>query len=129
MPISDKTRRQRKLDRLAFEILAAQHTKPETWMRWSDWFQLTKAKCGVSGLGNTTFSECTKRLLDQHKVRKSQIEKNKFYQAILAPRSLVGEASSRSENGGSDHDPVAPTLDKAAQALAFLLNRKSSGVV
>ena len=98
-------------------------------MRWTDWFALTKAKCGAPGLGNTTFSDCTKRLLDQHKVRKSQIEKNKFYQAILAPRSLARDASSRSENGGNDHDPIAPAPDKAAQALAFLLNQKSSGVV
>jgi hypothetical protein len=80
-------------------------------------------------------------LLEQGKIRKSQIEKNRFYQPIFAPgsgssgvkapstRSLAGEASSRSENGGSGHDPVAPVADKAAQALAFLLNRKPSGVV
>jgi len=134
VPISDKIRRQRKLDRLALEILAAQHTKPETWMRWTDWFQLTKAKCGILGLGNTTFSECTKRLLDQGKIKKSQIDKNKLYQAVFTPRrsgSLAGERedSSRSENGGSGPDPAAPVLDKAAQALAFLLNRKPSSVV
>jgi hypothetical protein len=98
-------------------------------MRYTDWFALTKAKCGALGLGNTTFSECTKRLLDQHKVRKSQIEKNKFYQAILTPGSLGGEDLSRSENGGSSHDPAAPVLDKAALALAFLLNRKPPDVV
>jgi len=120
MPVSDKTRRQRKLDRLAFEILAARHTE---WMRWTDWFQLTKAKCSIIGLGNTTFSECTKRLLDQGRIRKSQVEKNRFYQAVLAPRSLASEDASRSENGGSNHDPVAPAPDKAAQALAFLLKK------
>jgi hypothetical protein len=132
MPISDKTRRQRKLDRVAFEILAAQHTKPETWMRWTDWFQLTKAKCGLSGLGTTTFTECTKRLLDQGRIKKSQVEKNRFYQAVFTLESSSGvrsEAGPGSENGGSGHDPVAPALDKAAQALAFLLNRKPPGVV
>jgi hypothetical protein len=99
-------------------------------MRWSDWFQQTKAKCGLLGLGTTTFSDCTKRLLDQGKIRKSQVEKNRFYQAILAPESLAGVRSEvRSENGSSGHDPVAPAPDKAAQALAFLLNRKPSGVV
>ena len=130
MPVSDKIRRQRKLDKLAFEILAAQHTRPDSWMRWIDWFQLTKAKFGILGLGNTTFSECTKRLLDQGKIRRSQIEKNRFYQAILAPRSLASEDASKSENGGSSHDPAAaPVLDKAAQALAFLLNRKPPSVI
>jgi hypothetical protein len=51
MPISDKTRRQRELDQLAFGILAARHTGPETWMCWTDWFELTKAKQGDCGLG------------------------------------------------------------------------------
>ena len=139
MPISDKIRRQRKLDRSAFDTLAAQHTEPDSWMRYTDWFQLAKAKCGSLGLGNTTFSDCTKRLLDQHKVRKSQIAKNRFYQPIFVPGNLGGKAPSRSDssrrsdlprsNSGSGHGPVAPTLDKAAQALAFLLNRKPSGVV
>jgi hypothetical protein len=104
-------------------------------MRWTDWFRLTKAKCGILGLGNTTFSECTKRLLDQEKVRKSQAAKNIFYQPIFAlgssgvkassTRSSVGEASpsTRSDNGGSGRDLVAPAPDKAAQALAFLLKK------
>jgi hypothetical protein len=60
--------------------------------------------------------------MDQGKVRQSQIEKNRFYQAIFSPGSLAGETSFRS-------DPVAPTLDKAAEALALLLNRKPPGVV
>ena len=133
MPISDKTKRQRKLDRVAFEILTAQHTEPDGWMRWTDWFALTKAKCGILGLGNTTFSDCTKRLLDQGKIRKSQSDKNRLYQAIFTPRSRssLGEAEEapKSENGSVNPDPAAPVLDKAAQALAFLLNRKPSGVI
>jgi hypothetical protein len=108
-------------------------------MRWTDWFQLTKAKCGLLGLGNTTFSDCTKRLIDQGRIRKSQVAKNIFYQPIFvlgssgvkasSTRSLAGEASSRSEpssrseNGGGDHGSVAPAPDKAAQALAFLLKK------
>jgi hypothetical protein len=116
VPISDKTRRQRKLDRLAFEILAAHHTEPDSWMRYTDWFQLTKAKCGLLGLGNTTFSECIKRLLDQGKIRKSQVEKNRFYQAIFTPRNSSGMGSDRQESS------VVP--DKAAQALEQLLSRK-----
>jgi hypothetical protein len=126
MPVSDKTRRQRELDQLAFGILAAQHTK---WMRFTDWFELIKAKQGNRGPGHSTFSDCIKRLLDQGRIRRSQIEKNRFYQAVFIPGSLAGTVSSKSENDGSDHDPVAAAPDKAAQALAFLLNRKSSGVV
>jgi len=84
MPISDKIRRQRKLDRLAFDTLVAHHTEPDSWMRWTDWFQLTKAKCGVLGLGHTTFSDCIKRLLDQERIRRSQTDKNRFYQPIFS---------------------------------------------
>jgi len=126
VPTSDKVRRQRKLDRLAFEVLTAQHTEPDSWMRWTDWFQLTKAKCGILGLGNTTFSECTKRLLDQGRIRQSQIAKNRFYQAVFTPGNLPGAVSSRSESGGNGDGPVAPALDKAAQALAFLLKKPSN---
>jgi hypothetical protein len=118
MPISDKTKRQRKLDRVAFEILAAQHTEPDNWMRWTDWFQLTKAKCGLLGLGTTTFSDCTKRLLDQGKIRKSQIAKNRFYQVIFTPGS----------SSGVDCQESSVVLDKAAQALEQL-SRKSSSVL
>jgi hypothetical protein len=115
-PETDKQRRQRELDQLAFEILAARHTE---WTRWTDWFELTKAKQGNCGLGNTTFSNCVKRLLGQGKVRQSQIEKNRFYQAIFTPGRLAGAASI--EN--------VPASDRAAQALAFLLSRKSPAVV
>ena len=67
----------------------------------------------------------------------SQVNKNKLYQAVFTPGmgSLVevAEASSRSEirseNGSGGPDPAAPILDKAGLALAFLLNRKPSGVV
>jgi hypothetical protein len=123
VPTSDKVRRQRKLDRLAFEVLTAQHIEPDSWMRWTDWFQLTKAKCGILGLGNTTFSECTKRLIAQGKIRQSQIANNRFYQAVFTPRSLPRAVPSRSESSGNGDGPVAPALDKAAQALAFLLKK------
>lgn len=119
MPISDKMRRQRELDQLAFEVLAARHAE---WMRWTDWFELTKAKQNSRGLGNTTFSNCVRRLLDRGKVCRSQIEKNRFYQAILTPRRLEGEVSS--ENEGSGSDLAVPLSDKATQALEHLLNRK-----
>ena len=85
-----------------------------------------KAKQGDCGLGNSTFSDCIRRLLDQGRVRRSQIEKNRFYQAILTPGSLAG--GGLSENGGG-HDLAAPVSDKAVQALAFLLNRKPPSVV
>jgi hypothetical protein len=116
---SDKQRRQRKLDQLVFEVLAAQYTGPESWMCWNDWFELTKAKCGDLGLGNSTFSECTKRLLDQGKVRRSQIAKNRFYQVIFSSGSSLGVESL--SGGVSSRAP-----DKAAQALALLLHKKSS---
>ena len=124
MPVSDKTRRQRELDRLAFEVLVARYTGPESWMRWSDWFELTKGKWGDRGLGNTTFSECTKRLLDQCKVRRSQIAKNRFYQPIFTPGSLLGVDPLKSD---CQESSVVP--DKAAQALEHLLNRKPPSVV
>jgi hypothetical protein len=98
-------------------------------MRWSDWFELTKAKQSNCGLGNTTFSDSVRRLMEQGKVKQSQIAKNKFYQAIFTPGSSPGVVPSRSENGGSGHDPVAPAPDKATQALEHLLNRKSFDVV
>jgi hypothetical protein len=130
MPESDKTRRQRELDRLALEVLAGRHTGSESWTRWTDWMELIKARRGDRGLGNTTVSECTKRLLDQGRIRRSpQIAKNRFYQAMFPPGSSSGVVSSKGENGGSDHDPVTPASDKATQALAFLLNRKSPGGV
>ena len=121
VPLSDKARRQRELDELAFRVLAARHTGPESWMRWSDWFELTKARLGDCGLGNTTFSECTKRLVDQGKVRRCLFVKNRFYQAIFTPGSSSGAMDG--------HDSVAPTSDRAALALEHLLSRKPSGVV
>jgi hypothetical protein len=106
-------------------------------MRWTDWYNLTKAKCGLLGLGHTTFSDCTKRLLEQEKVRKSQIDKNRLYQPIFVPgtgssggvKTTSAGSKPRSENGGSGRDPGVPPADKAAQALAFLLNRKPPNMV
>jgi hypothetical protein len=88
-----------------------------------DWFELTKARRGEQGLGNTTFANCIRRLLDQCKVKRSQIAKNRFYQAIFIPGNSLGAVSSKGENGGSDHDLVAPAPDKATQALEHLLKR------
>jgi hypothetical protein len=110
MPVSDKMRRQRELDRLAFEVLAAQHTE---WTRWTDWFELTKAR-RPGGLGDDTFCQAVKRLLNEQKIEQSQIAKNRFYRAIFTSRSLP---------------EVTPTPDVAMQALAFLLSRKPSTVV
>src|SRR5262249_8724591 len=123
MPVSDKTRRQRELDRLAFDVLAARHAGPESWMRSMEWLELTKARRGERGLGHTTFSDCIKRLLDTRRIRKSQIAKNRFYQPVFVPGNLSGMHAFGSGNGGSGHDLIAPS-DKAAQALAFLLNKK-----
>jgi hypothetical protein len=117
-PETDKQRRQRHLDQLAFEILAARHTE---WTRWTDWFELTKAKYGDRGLGPGTFSDCIKRLLDRGKIKQSQNAKNRFYGVIFTSGSSVG--------GVSPPDLVAPVPDKAVQALAFLLNKKPPGVV
>jgi hypothetical protein len=115
---TDKQRRERQLDELAFEVLAARHIGPESWMRWSAWFELTKAKQGDRGLGNTTFSDCIRRLLDQGRIRRCLIAKNRFYQVIFTPGSSSGAISSK-----------PPASDKATQALTHLLSRKSSGVV
>jgi hypothetical protein len=87
-------------------------------MRWTDWFELTKAKQDV---GNTTFSDCVRRLLKQGKVQRSQIAKNRFYQVIFAPGSSPGVDLLR-----SDRQESLVVLDVAAQALEQL-NRK--GVV
>src|SRR6516165_7844847 len=112
MPISDKMRRQRELDRLAFEILAARYTGPESWTCWSDWFALTKVKQGNCGLGPATFSDCIKRLLDKQKIKRSQIAKNRFYQVVFVSRS-----SSEVE---SDCSESSVMLDVAARALEQL---------
>src|SRR6516225_10126616 len=112
---TDKQRRERQLDELAFEVLAARHIGPESWMRWSAWFELTKAKQGDRGLGNTTFSDCIRRLLEQGRIRRCLIAKNRFYQVVFPPGSSSGVI-----NGG---DSVTPASDKAAQALAFLLSK------
>jgi hypothetical protein len=118
-PETDKQRRQRELDELAFGILAARYTGPESWMRWTDWFELIKAKQNV---GNTTFSDCIRRLLGQGRVKQSQIAKNRFYQAVFSPGSLAGVDLLK-----SDYQEFA-VLDLAAQALEQL-SRKSSSVV
>jgi hypothetical protein len=89
-------------------------------MRYTDWFQQTKAKCGLLGLGNTTFSDCIKRLLDQGKIRKSQIAKNRFYQAVFIPGNALGIESGRQES--------SVVLDKAAQALEQLSRKSVNGV-
>jgi hypothetical protein len=123
MPISDKMRRQRELDQLAFGILASQYTGPESWMRWTDWFELTKAKQGDHGLGPATFSDCIKRLLDQGRIRKSQIAKNRFYQVIF-----ISGSSSEVDLLKSDCPESSGVLDVAAQALEQL-NRKPPRVV
>jgi hypothetical protein len=121
-PESDKQRRQRELDQLAFEVLAARHTGPDSWMRSMEWLELTKARRGEQGLGHTTFSDCIKRLLDKQKIRRSQIAKNRFYQAMFIPGNLLGMESS----SGAD---LAQVPDKAAEALGHLLSRKSlSGI-
>jgi hypothetical protein len=120
-PETDKQRRQRQLDHLAFNVLASRHTGPESWMRWTDWFELTKAKCGDLGLGPATFSDCIRRLLKQGKVEKSQIAKNRFYRVIFTSGSLLEVNLPKSEES-------SVVLDLAAQALEQL-NRKSSGVV
>ena len=122
-PETDKQRRQRELDQLAFGILAGRYTGPESWTRWTDWFELTKARQGDLGLGPATFSDCIRRLMDQGKVRQSQIEKNRFYQAIFVPGSSPGIDPLQS---GCQESSVV--LDMAAQALEQL-NRKLSGVV
>jgi hypothetical protein len=122
-PESDRQRRQRQLDRLAFEVLAARHTGPESWMRWTDWFELTKAKQGDLGLGPATFSDCIRRLLKQGRIRKSQIAKNRFYQAIFTSGS-----SPEVNLPKSDCQESSVVLDVAAQALEQL-KRKPPGVV
>jgi|SRR6516164_2335976 hypothetical protein len=120
-PETDKQRRERQLDQLAFGILAARYTGPESWMRWSDWFELTKAKQGDCGPGNTTFSDCVRRLLDQGKVKRSQIAKNRFYQAMFPPGSSPGVKSDCQES--------SVVLDVAVQALEQLNHRRSPGVI
>ena len=107
MPLSDKMRRQHELDQLAFNILASQHTE---WTRWTDWFELTKAR-RPRGLGDDTFCQAVKRLLNEQKIEQSQIAKNRFYRAIFTSRSL------------SEAQETTVVLDRAAQALAFLLNK------
>jgi hypothetical protein len=115
-PESDRQRRQRQLDHLAFNVLAARHIGPDSWMRSMEWLESTKARRGEQGLGHTTFADCIRRLLDQGRIRKSQIAKNVFYQAIFVPGNLSGIDSDCQESF------VVP--DKAAQALKHLLNRK-----
>jgi hypothetical protein len=117
-PESDKQRRQRELDHLAFKVLAAQHTK---WTRWTDWFELTKAKWHNGKLGDDTFCQAVKRLLNKQKIRQSQIAKNRFYGVIFT--------SGSSSEVISSYNPVAPAPDKAAQALEHLLNRKPPSVL
>jgi hypothetical protein len=123
MPESDKTRRQRELDHLAFNVLAARHTGPDSWMRWTDWFELTKARYDDRGLGPATFSDCIRRLLKQGKVEKSQIAKNRFYRVIFTSGSSPEVNLPKNDRQGS-----LVVLDVAAQALEQL-SRKPAGVV
>jgi len=124
---TDKQRRQRDLDHLAFNVLVGRYTGPESWMRWTDWFELTKATRSSGKLGDDTFCQTVRRLLSQGRVRRSpQIAKNRFYQPIFPSGSSSEVVSSEDGNGG---DAAASAPDKAAQALAFLLNRKAPSVV
>ena len=123
-PETDKQRRQRELDRLAFAVLADRYKGPDSWTRWTDWFELTKAKQGDLGLGPATFSDCIKRLLDKQTIRRSQIAKNRFYQVIFASRSSLEVDLPK-----SDRQDSSVVLDVAAQALEQLNHRKPSGVL
>src|SRR6516164_8230538 len=120
MPETDRQRRERQLDQLAFGILAGRYTGPESWTRSMEWLELTKARRGEQGLGHTTFADCIRRLLDQGKVKRCQIAKNRFYQAIFVPGNSLGIENDCQESS------VVP--DVAAQALEQL-NRKSPGVI
>jgi hypothetical protein len=115
---TDKQRRQRQLDALALGVLAGRHTE---WMRWTDWFELTTAARPSGKLGEDTFCQTVKRLLDQGRIRKSQIAKNAFYGVVFTARS--------SSEVILPHDSVTSASDKAAEALAFLLSKKSSAMV
>jgi len=121
MPETDRQRRERQLDQLAFGILAGRYTGPESWTRSMEWLELTKARRGEQGLGHTTFADCIRRLLDQGKVKRCQIAKNRFYQVIFVPGNLSGI--------DSDCQESSVVLDKAAQALEHLLNRKPPSLV
>ena len=118
MPESDRQRRERQLDALAFGILAGRYTGPDSWTTSMEWLELTKARRGEQGLGHTTFSDCIKRLLDKGRVRRSQIAKNRFYQAIFGPGNSLGTGNDEND------DLIVSVPDKAAEALAVLLNKR-----
>jgi hypothetical protein len=83
------------------------------------WLELTKAQRGEQGLGHTTFSQCIKRLMAKDKVRRCQIAKNRFYQAIFGPGNSLGTGNDEND------DLIVSVPDKAAEALAVLLNKRS----
>jgi hypothetical protein len=55
-----KARMQQDLDALAFKVLLS--FRQQGGMRWTDWFETTRAQRGKLGLGTGTFSETVKRL-------------------------------------------------------------------
>jgi hypothetical protein len=65
-----KETKESELEDLALIALLSLHRGPESWTQWVVWFELTKARRGGK-LGNTTFTETVKRLLDKGLVRKN----------------------------------------------------------
>jgi hypothetical protein len=112
---TDKAKRQRELDELAYRVLVGEYEGPESWTESVAWFELTKAKRGEPGLGTTTFSNCRKRLLAKRKVRIWETAKNKFYQAVfdagepLTDEPLGPEPPIAPEGPNAPEGPITPT--------------------
>jgi hypothetical protein len=68
---ANKAAKESSLDDLAFRTLAGFWHGPQSWTQWSEWFEITKAARGKTGLGPGTFTDIVNRLVDAGRVRKS----------------------------------------------------------
>jgi hypothetical protein len=94
------------LDDLALRTLLGFYRGPHSWTKWSDWFELTRAARGKSGLGDGTFSATVKRLIDAGQVQKSS---DGLYQIVFganAGAGVVTPASAFASTSASDFSPL-----------------------
>jgi hypothetical protein len=93
------------LDDMAFGTLFRFYRGPGSWTGFNEWFEATKTVRGKQGLGNDTFSDSVKRLIEAERVRKSFPDG--LYQVVL--EGGAKDASTSSEAAPGPVPPPPPT--------------------
>ena len=90
------------LDDLAFYALFTLYRGPQSWTSYTEWFEVTKVGRGKQGLGNDTFNDTVKRLIEAGRVRKSFPDG--LYQIVVEAGSEEASAATPAPNS-----PPTPT--------------------